>query len=165
MILLFIITNRYSFHYLVRKNKKAKNKPIKSIVVYLHCILIVSVPTIVEILLVQLNFYWVACAYYFHISQWLAMDFKYFVYKISQYFLCSFICLGFSRTRVKPLFFSSELTPLVWLKDETRPLCIFQRKTQLQFAWKSLRKHCDENVRQPRVNRHLLALFSSLLSI
>lgn len=48
MILLFIITNRYSFHYLVRKNKKAQNKPIKCIAVYLNCSLIVSVPTIVE---------------------------------------------------------------------------------------------------------------------
>lgn len=41
IILLFIITNRYSFHYLVRKNKTAKSKPIKSIAVYLNCSLIV----------------------------------------------------------------------------------------------------------------------------
>jgi len=45
---------------------------------------------------------------------------------------------------VKPLFFSLELTPLVWLKDETKPLCVFQGKTQLQFARKSLRKQHDE---------------------
>lgn len=56
------------------------------------------------------------------------MDFKYFVYKISQYFLCSFICLRFSRTRVKPLFFSSELTPLVWLKVKQDHSVFFKEK-------------------------------------